>query len=100
MPNFSRNPAIASPIASLAIPFPIASSDIPRETSDGSAKPDITRAGLRTILKFSIEQPETESRKERFEAARRLTEILMDYADDLADLRTLYEQASLEARHS
>jgi len=80
-------------------PF-IAGSDIPRETSDGSAKPDITRAGLRTILKFSIEQPETESRKERFEAALRLTEILMDYADDLADLRTLYEQASLEARHS
>ncbi|EDM46991.1 hypothetical protein MDG893_16157 [Marinobacter algicola DG893] len=73
-------------------PF-IAGSDIPRETSDGSAKPDITRAGLRTILKFSIEQPQTESGNERFEAARRLTEILMDYADDLADLRSLYAEA-------
>lgn len=73
-------------------PF-IAGTEIPRETSDGSAKPDMTRAGLRTILKFSIEQPETEAGKERFEAARRLTEILMDYADDLGDLRALYAEA-------
>jgi len=73
-------------------PF-IAGTEIPRETSDGSAKPDIIRAGLRTILKFSIEQPETEAGKERFEAARRLTEILMDYADDLGDLRALYAEA-------
>lgn len=72
--------------------------DLPSETSDGSAKPDMTQSGIKTILKFAFSAPKTESDKERVESAQKITEILMDHADDLADLRTFYNRAKADAR--
>ncbi|WP_203143420.1 hypothetical protein [Marinobacter mangrovi] len=71
--------------------------ELPDETIDGSVRPKILRAGIKTILKFGVMENGYGIDDVRFSAARRVTEIMMDHASELADLKLFYERAIANA---
>lgn len=62
-------------------------------TEDGSAAPAQIQASVKSIFRCSLNNADGSVDKERIEASRRVTDLLMSNADGLADIRILYDQA-------
>jgi hypothetical protein len=62
-------------------------------TEDGSAAPAQIQASVKSIFRCSLNNADGSVDKERIEASRRVTDLLMSHADGLADIRILYDQA-------
>lgn len=65
-----------------------------RDESPGFKQPYLVQHSLSNILKFGF----TDGDQERVEMAQKVTDIMMDHADDLRDLRKMYDQAKKDAK--
>ena len=88
---------ISSPCSKQSIQYFSDDQVLPRSTTDGSAMPDIGRACIERILKFSFLEALDDSFRERVESAQRITKILMSHADELDNLPVLHVRTKSRA---
>jgi len=65
-----------------------------RDRSPGFHNPYLVQVSISNILKFGF----TDGDPERVQMARKVTDIMMDYADELRELREMYDQAKKDAK--